>query len=241
MEIDGWFLGSEINPERRFAEYPQTTRPRRNGTLACAFDPELVPEASPTVGPGRGGKAAGPRRLPRGDAVGHAGRRARQEGPDPAADSSPNTPRYLAFKAATFKPRNSSIARTTAGSIDAVPFSGCLPQLHGLCLAGKASADAGLWPGMRRARSAKICPFPHEQSEQLMSTGRCPDLPPFRLPLFLDRDHFRRGPKLGCPVPQVDYHALISERKNRQLARLFCLGWSRKRCEFIRHVTTFTS
>ena len=50
MEIDGWFLGSEINPERRFAEDPQTARPRRNGTLACAFDPELVPEASPTVG-----------------------------------------------------------------------------------------------------------------------------------------------------------------------------------------------
>jgi hypothetical protein len=54
-----------------------------------------------------------------------------------------------------------------------------------------------------------------QQFQQLMSTGRCPDLPPFRLPLFLDRDHFRRGPKLGCPVPQVDYHALISERKNR--------------------------
>src|SRR6202521_567734 len=35
-------------------------------------------------------------------------------------DSSPNTARYLVFKAATFKPRNSSIARTTAGSMDTV-------------------------------------------------------------------------------------------------------------------------
>ena len=162
MEIDGWFLGSEINPERRFAEDPQTARPRRNGTLACAFDPELVPEASPTVGPGRGGKAAGPRRLPRGDAVGHAGRRARQEGPDPAADSSPNTPRYLAFKAATFRPRNSSIARTTAGSIDAVPFSGCLPQLHG---------RFSVWPG-KQVRTPGCGPGCEEHDRPRLARSR---------------------------------------------------------------------
>src|ERR1700680_4350223 len=35
-------------------------------------------------------------------------------------DSSPKTARYLIFKAATFKGRNSSIARTTAGSMDTV-------------------------------------------------------------------------------------------------------------------------
>ena len=72
---------------------------------------------------------------------------------------------------------------------------------------------------------------------QLMRTGRCSDLPPFRLPLFLDRGHFRGCPKLGCPIPQVDYHALISERKNRHLGRLFCLGWSWENGYFICHGT----
>src|ERR1700674_1884510 len=76
---------------------------------------------------------------------------------------------------------------------------------------------------------------PHRHTEQLMGTGCCPDPSPSRLPLLLDRDHFRRCPKLGCPVPQVDYHALISERENRQLAGLFCPGWSRENGHFICH------
>ena len=67
--------------------------------------------------------------------------------------------------------------------------------------------------------------------------GRCPDLPPSRLSLLLDRDYFRGCPKLGCPIRQVDYHALVSERENRQLAGLFCLGWSRENGHFICHGT----
>src|ERR1700680_5115561 len=67
-----------------------------------------------------------------------------------------------------------------------------------------------------------------------MSTGRYPDLPP-RLPLFLDRDHFRSCLKPRGSIPQVDYHALISERENRHLGRLFCPGWSRENGHFIRH------
>jgi len=56
-----------------------------------------------------------------------------------------------------------------------------------------------------------------------MSTGRYPDLPS-RLPLFLDRDHFRSCLKPRGSIPQVDYHALISERENRHLGRLFLSG-----------------
>jgi hypothetical protein len=89
----------------------------------------------------------------------------------------------------------------------------------------------------RRARPARICPFPNQHSEQLMSTVRCRDLPPSRLPLLLDRDHFRGCPKFGCPIPQVDYHALISEREDRYLAWLFCPGWSRENGHFICHGT----
>jgi len=69
-----------------------------------------------------------------------------------------------------------------------------------------------------------------------MSTGRYPDLPP-RLPLFLDRDHFRSCLKPRGSIPQVDYHALISERENRHLGRLFCPGWSWENGHFIRHGT----
>jgi hypothetical protein len=67
--------------------------------------------------------------------------------------------------------------------------------------------------------------------------GRCPELPPSRLSLLLDRDHFGGCPKLGCPIRQVDYHALVSERENRQLAGLFYLGWSRENGHFICHGT----
>jgi hypothetical protein len=89
--------------------------------------------------------------------------------------------------------------------------------------------------GGKRPRPGKMYPSPHRHTEQLMGTGCCPDPSPSRLPLLLDRDHFRRCPKLGCPVPQVDYHALISERENRQLAGLFCPGWSRENGHFICH------
>ena len=65
--------------------------------------------------------------------------------------------------------------------------------------------------------------------------GRCPDLPPSRLSLLLDRDHFGGCPKLGGPIRQVDYHALISERENRHLGQLFCLGWSWENGHFICH------
>ncbi len=93
------------------------------------------------------------------------------------------------------------------------------------------TADFG--PGMRRARPTKIYPSPHRHN-QLMSTGRYTDLPS-RLPLFLDRDHFRSCLKPRGSIPQVDYHALISERENCHLAGLFCPGWSWENGHFICH------
>ena len=81
----------------------------------------------------------------------------------------------------------------------------------------------------------RFCRSPHKRCERLISMGRCPDLPPSRLSLLLDRDYFRGCPKLGCPIRQVDYHALVSERENRQLAGLFYLGWSRENGHFICH------
>src|ERR1700694_2045431 len=83
----------------------------------------------------------------------------------------------------------------------------------------------------------RFCRSPHKRCERLISMGRCPDLPPSRLSRLLDRDYFRGCPKLGCPIRQVDYHALVSERENRQLAGLFCLGWSRENGHFICHGT----
>ena len=81
----------------------------------------------------------------------------------------------------------------------------------------------------------RFCRSPHKRCERLIGMGRCPDLPPSRLSLLLDRDHFGGCPKLGCPIRQVDYHALVAERENRQLAGLFSLGWSRENGHFVCH------
>src|ERR1700674_1958421 len=105
-------------------------------------------------------------------------------------DSSPNTARYLAFKAATFKSRNSSIARTTVGSMDTI-LSLAVTAPWTLCLAGKGSRGRRLVARKREEHDRPgFARSPPQDSEQLMSTGRCPDLPPSRFPPLLDRDHF---------------------------------------------------
>src|SRR5690349_15366506 len=92
-------------------------------------------------------------------------------------DSSPNIARYLAFKAATFKPRNSSIARTTAGSMNAV-LSRCEPQLHGRSVGpGK---QVGMWAlgGNTSSTNGPFVRSRHKRGERLIGMGRCPNLPP---------------------------------------------------------------
>src|SRR6266849_2757744 len=141
-------------------------------------------------------------------------------------DSSPNTARYLVFNDATFKPRNSSIARTTAGSMDTVLSLAVNHTSMDALLGRESKWGCWPWPETPVARMCGFCPSPHKRCERLIGVGRCPDLPPSRLPLLLDRDHFGGCPKLGCPIRQVDYYALVSERENRQLAGLFYLGRS---------------
>src|ERR1700693_4847732 len=153
-------------------------------------------------------------------------------------DSSPNTASYFVFKAATFKPRNSSIARTTAGSMDTVLSLAVNHSSMDALWGQESNTGCGVWEETPVARMGRFCRSPHKRCERLIGMGRCPDLPPSRLSLLLDRDHFGGCPKLGGPIRQVDYHALVSERENRQLAGLFYLGWSRENGHFICHATT---
>src|ERR1700694_4926913 len=87
-------------------------------------------------------------------------------------DSSPKTARYLVFKAATFKPRNSSIARPTAGSMDTV-LSLAVNHSSMDALSGRESkcGQRTLAQGCEEHDRPRFTPSPY-QHNQLMSTGR---------------------------------------------------------------------
>src|SRR5437763_16386289 len=138
-------------------------------------------------------------------------------------DSSPKTARYFIFKAATFKSRNSSIARTTAGSMDTVLSRAVNHSSMHALLGRESKCGHRFWPDAPRTRSARIRRCPHRHCQRSVSTGRCPDLLLSRLSFLLDRDHLRRCLEPGRPIPEVDYDALIAERKNRHLGGLFWL------------------